>query len=56
MTFRWLLFWLSGCLLLWSLFVAVSWWSGTGFLLCGAGWYWLGRRKALELDGPKGRQ
>lgn len=30
-------------------------WTAVGFFVCGAGWYFLARRKARELDAPRPR-
>ena len=52
---RWLSFVAALVFLLKSIFWGASLWSVTGFFATGLAWYWLGWRKARELDSPKPR-
>lgn len=52
---RWILFILTASFLVGSFFTEHEFWAAAGFFTCGSLWYWLVRRKARELDGPRPR-
>ncbi len=52
---RWMLLAMAFFFLAWSLLASPSPWTVAGFFACGAGWYWLTRRKTRELDSHRPR-
>lgn len=51
--FRWIFLALAAFFLAAAFFLEAKFWAAAGFFGCGLLWYWLARRKARELDGPR---